>query len=217
MKKLIGALLAVLFISALALAEDKPVRQNKVEFDLMTTGQRLEVFLTAWPQYTKSEPVSWEAFTKNPFDYARMWTPFPEDEYLPGRIAKALDVVTLTASAPACDMAPRVLFIRSAGGGYHLYAFEFNVCDATGMLTPAEMVQQYIAKYGVFDVKDYDRQMIVYRNVKTQYAVGARPVTLEGSRTALTVTVADMNTFKRALRSWRLALSTAEAVVKNDF
>ena len=221
MKELIGALLAVIFVPLFAFAQEKPIRLNKVEFDLMTTGQRLEAFLSAYPHFAKSAPVSWEAYTKNPFDYTRMWTPLPEGEYLPNRIAKTLDVVTLTASAPSCDMPPRVLFIRGADGGgyggYYLYAFEYNVCDITGMLTPAEMVQQYIAKYGVFDAKDYDRQMIIYRNVKSQYAVGARPATLEGNKTAITVTVADENVLKRALRSWRLALSTAEAVVKNDF
>ncbi|MBI4665382.1 MAG: hypothetical protein HY751_03105 [Nitrospinae bacterium] len=228
MKRVI-MLVAIFFmvIATTAMAADKPVkiRQNRVDFGPFTPGAPL--FLETAPALKDSGQTNWLKFTKDA-DKLSVWAPAPEDIKISERIAAKIPVMTVTSPEQGCGSAPRLLFLsgpvaavttaaetKPAATG-KLYSYEYVVCDPSGLLTPESMTDQYISKYGMYDGKDYDRQMIFYKNVQGHYRVGVRPFT-GGDRAGLMVTVVDENVFREVYQQWRGVIRSASKRVLSEF
>ena len=159
-KAIIGWIGTALLIFALAVvvgAEEKKevkIRTNKTAFNLFHTATSLEMFLIANPDYQKSDETDWVEFVKDKFDYSRIWAPKPEKMAISKRTISRVGAVLVTSPKNDCGTAPRLLFLKSSDkrnddSSFNLFAFEYNVCDTTGLLSPEEMIDTYIAKYGM--------------------------------------------------------------------
>ncbi len=219
------ALLALAFAAPGAGAEEKKearVRDNKVAFGSFHTAQDLAVFLVSHPGYQKSDETGWIKFNENKFDYGRIWAPEPSSLPVSTRTVSHIKVVLVTSPGNECATAPRLLFLKApetASGAsiFRLFAYEYNICDNTNMLNPDDMLKQYIAKYGMYDKKDYDRNMIIYNNVTGGYRLGARTFEGEGEKRGLTITVVDDEVFSDIYRLWRGVLRLADNKIRSSF
>ncbi|VAX17772.1 hypothetical protein MNBD_NITROSPINAE01-10, partial [hydrothermal vent metagenome] len=113
---------------------------------------------------------------------------------------------------------PRLMFLTGPGkSSAGLYAYEFTICDNSKLLNPETVMDQYIAKYGMYDVKDYDRNMIIYNGVQERYRVAVSPLTGQKDEVGLTITIVDNEVFKSKYREWRLELKKAAKTVQKLF
>lgn len=215
------ALIVLSLASAAAAADGKDApreRANNVRFGGVRTGMSVSNFVREGEPYRKAESMAWLAFQR--LDQAeRIWAPPPEGMALSGKVLSLMMVTPVAGARPACSSAPRMLFVSGppGGPGVRLYAYEYMICDASGLLDPGILIDQYITKYGIYDWKDYDLDMIVYKNVQKRYRVGARPAVSEDGRAAIVVTVVDNDVFKDAYFAWRRALRKAYASVRDLF
>ncbi|MBI5814969.1 MAG: hypothetical protein HZB29_05100 [Nitrospinae bacterium] len=221
MKKAIFFLALFVLTLPAGAAENKPakVRNNRVDFGPYVTGMALS--LAAAPGYKDSAKVTWEAYSKES-DRKSVWALAPEDVSIAENIVSRMPVLVVNAPAIGCDMAPRLMFLvdPAAGAGEgsgKLFAYEYNVCDTSGMLNTEMMMDQYIAKYGMYDRKDYDRKMIVYHNVMKKYRVGVRPLEGVAGKVGLTITVLGDEVFRSAYQNWRAAIRTATRKAQREF
>jgi len=197
-------------------------RYNKTSFGSFHTAISLDMFLISNPGYKKAEETSWVEFSKDKFDFSRIWAPQPEKMATSHRTLSHIGSIMVTSAQNDCGKSPRLLFLKSSDtknddSSFKLFAFEYNICDTTGLLSPEDMIDRYIAKYGMYELKDYDRNMIVYTNVTERYKVGARPFVRKEKRQGLTVTVVDDKIFENVYRSWRGALRKADKSVMASF
>jgi hypothetical protein len=101
--------------------------------------------------------------------------------------------------------------------GGTMFSYEYNVCDATGLLSTDDMILQYMSKYGVHDARDYARNMIVYNNVRGELRVGVKPMEGAKDRAGVTITVVNDKVFREVYQSWRSLLRTADKRMKDEF
>ncbi|VAX18352.1 hypothetical protein MNBD_NITROSPINAE03-185 [hydrothermal vent metagenome] len=231
MKNKVGAIIGWIGTAFLILAmaavvgagekKDTVKRYNKTSFGQFRTAVGLDMFLKANPGYKKSDETGWVEFVRDRFDYGKIWAPAPEKMVMSKRTLSHMGAVLVTSAENACGTAPRLLFLKSSDtkkgdSSFELFAFEYNICDTTGLLSPEDMVDRYIAKYGMYEQKDYDRNMIVYTNVTERYKVGARPFSGKENERGLTVTVVDDKIFENVYRSWRGALRKADKSISTS-
>lgn len=221
----IGTALLIFMMAAVVGAQEAKevkTRYNKTSFNLFHTDISLDMFLIANPGYQKSDETSWVEFVRDKFEYGRIWAPEPEKLAMSERTLSHMGAVLVTSPANDCATAPRLLFLKSSDrknddSSFKLFAFEYNVCDTTGLLSPKDMLDRYIAKYGMYELKDYDRDMVVYTNVTERYKVGVRVFTEGGESQGLTITVVDDKVFGDTYRSWRGALRRADENILVSF
>lgn len=183
---------------------EEPVHDNRVIYDLYRTAVDLDLFRLNFPQYAVGTTVSWNDFTATTAT-PELWAPAPRSTFVPELAARHLTATPLTAPA-ACDTASHALFLTDADGAAKLYAYVYRACDPSGLLTPEGLVREYVYKYGMYDEKKYDWEMILYRNVKQRYRVGVAPWTGPNGEAGVAITVVDDKVFDDALYSWRLRL-----------
>jgi len=222
MKQIIFATIALHLAAMTAFADEMTLRENRVVFGSFHTGQNIRLFNTSHTGYTKSKEVDWLKFNADISDYKRIWAPLPEKSVLSRRTLSHIKVIEMTKEKQACQSSPRSLFLKSPGAGgklstSRLYAYEFIICDNTKLLTPDDMMRQYVDKYGMYDEKDFDRKMIVYNNVLNRYRLGIRPYYGDKDGNGLVVTIVDNDVFTDTYIAWRGTLRTANEKIKTLF
>jgi len=220
MKLLAAVAAALVLFTAGAFAEDtekRRERNNKVIFGPVFTGQELEKFLASHPGYGKGEEVKWTKFNADPFDFSRVWAPAPEKMALSSKVMAYMPILPVTANKAGCGVAPRLLFLGTPANQYKLFVFEYVICDNTSLLDSRDLLNQYVAKYGIYDDKDYDRGMIIYKTVADHYRVGVSPHTTEEGKNGLMITVADSEVFSQAYHAWRIKLRQAGVMARSLF
>ncbi len=224
--KIATILLVTALISASGAGEPKP-RFNRVSFGPVEPGQTLKLFLGSSKGYKKSDPVKWIEFVK-PDDVTRIWTPVPADMPLSQRALGRIPVIEVSGPEQKCGSTPRLVFLAGPperggspgqeGSAPSLFAYEHIICDTTGLVPPDVMVDQYIAKYGMYDAKDYDRNQVVYNNVRKRYRVGVRPFVSKGEGPGgIVVTVVDEAIFREKYLAWRATMQGATRRVQRLF
>ncbi|VAX19806.1 hypothetical protein MNBD_NITROSPINAE02-2175 [hydrothermal vent metagenome] len=218
--KIATILLVTALISASGAGEPKP-RFNRVSFGPVKSGQTLKLFLGSSQGYKKSDPVKWIDFAK-PDDVKRIWTPVPSGMALSQRVLGRMPVTEVSGPKRECGSTPRLVFLAGppgqAGSAPSLFVYEHIICDTTGLVPPDVMVDQYIAKYGMYDAKDYDRNQVVYDNVRKRYRVGVRPFVSTGKGSGgIVVTVVDEATFREKYFAWRATMQGATRRVQSLF
>ncbi|MGK7345588.1 MAG: hypothetical protein ACNS63_07245 [Candidatus Nitrospinota bacterium M3_3B_026] len=214
--------LIVLSIAATANAVDGEEttgeRANNVRFGGVRTGMSVSNFIREGEPYRKAESMAWVKF-ETLGQAGRIWAPAPEGMTLSRNVLSLMTVTPVSGSRPACSSTPRMLFVSGppGGPGARLYAYEYMICDSSGLLNPGILIDQYITKYGIYDWKNYDLDMIVYKNVLGRYRVGARPAVSEDGRAAIVITVVDDDVFKEAYFAWRRALREAYTSIRDRF
>ncbi|MBF0169670.1 MAG: hypothetical protein HQK87_01050 [Nitrospinae bacterium] len=207
MMKILPLLLALL-LPATAQAADKeakpPMRENRVVYDLYRTEQSYEDFRLHFPQFTGGEPVSWGEFNA-PTATPGIWAPAPQEVHVPSLPSKHMKV-RLVSTDERCDSASRALFLIDADGKERLYAYVYHACDRSGLLTSAGIQTQYLYKYGMYDEKIFDREMILYRNVRDRYRVGVAPWNSPDGAAGVAITVIDDTLFSSTLTSWKVLI-----------
>lgn len=192
-------------------------KTNRVQFGKIKTGASLGTFMTFNKNYTKSEPTSF-AETIKEVSPEGMWNPLPNQMSTSGTILNHLSTIEVTSSETGCGMIPRLIFLTGPEKSTaELYAYEFTICDDSKLLNTETVLDQYIAKYGMYDAKDYDRNMIIYNEVKNRYRVGVTPLEGKNEKAGLTITIVDSEIFKLKYREWRLELKKARKTVQKLF
>jgi hypothetical protein len=222
MRTIIFSLAVILSFSGPSFAQDKQVKQreNRTDFGFYTAG--MAIFLENSPGYKESSRLVWRDYVKAA-DPKNIWATAPAGYFVSDRIAAKLPVIVVTSPDQGCDTAPRLMFLagppaqgKTQPGGT-LFSYEYNVCDATGLLSADEMIFQYMSKYGAHDAKDYGRNMIVYNNVRGELRVGVKPMESAKDRTGVTITVVNDKAFRDVYQSWRSLLRSADKRVKEEF
>lgn len=221
MSRIILLIAFSIMAASLSFAQEKTEakeRYNKVSYGEIKTGRTISSVMTEQAPYKKGESASWTDFTSTEPE-ERIWAPAPEDMSVSRSVASHITITTARTQAPRCGEASRMLFVSSPADGPNgrLYAYEFVACDTTGLLTPQIMLDQYIAKYGMYDKKDYDLDMIIYNNVHGRYRVGVRPFTSQDNRAGIVITVVDddvyRDVYEKTLSSLRKAFETVKALL----
>lgn len=186
-------------------AEEEPVvRENRVTYDLYRTKQTYDDFRLRFPTFSGAEPVSWEEFI-SPASTPSIWAPAPDAVYVPTLPRRHMTARLLTAQ-PACDDASQALFLKDADGKERLYAYVYHVCDRSGLLTPGGLQTQYLYKYGMYDEKVFDRDMILYKNVRKAFRVGVEPWSSPDGMAGVAITVIDDELFDQTVTSWKVLI-----------
>ncbi len=221
-KRIIFVAIALHAASIVAFGDEMEPRENRVVFGSFHTGQDMRLFNASHTGYTKAEEVDWIKFNADIFDYTKIWAPLPEKRALARRTLSHIKVIEMTKGKQACQSSPRSLFLKSPGAGgklsvFRLYAYEFIICDNTKLLSPDDMIKQYVDKYGMYDEKDFDRKMIIYKNVLNRYRLGIRPYYGDKGESGLVMTVVDDDVFTETYIAWRGTLRTANEKIRNLF
>ncbi len=205
---LIPLFAVTLLAPALAMAaedEKKPTpRENRVIYDLYRTKQTYHDFRLHFPQFTGAEPVSWGQFSA-PTATHDIWAPAPPEIYVPTLPARHM-TARLVATEARCDNASQALFLKDAVGRERLYAYVYQACDRSGLLTPRGLQTQYLYKYGMYDEKIFDREMILYKNVREGYRVGVAPWRSPDGAAGVSITVIDDALFHETVTSWKVLI-----------
>jgi len=220
MKRMAFLMAAALILAGQAFAEDKkPAKQrtNRVEFGSYMTGLTIELASAAYKDAPRTNWLKYSA----PQEKNNVWVAAPADMVMAENVASRIPVIATAAPTAGCGMAPRLIFLagpsQTAAVSGKLYAYEYNICDTSGLLSTDMMMDQYISKYGVYDEKDYDRKMIIYNNVSGKYRVGVRPLSGVNDKTGITVTVIDDSVFRDTYGQWRMAVRKAARIAKQEF
>ncbi len=203
-------------VAAYALEKD-----NRIQFGSVTTGESLNAFIKLNKGYTKADPESWLKFSSaNAKD--GMWAPAPDKDVYSNRVLSKLSTIVVSTQKPECGKVSRLLYLGSpprpkGKPDITLYAYEYILCDITGFVSSSFMLDQYISKYGMYDLKDYDRGLVVYNDVKKRFRVGVKPYTADKEKAGLAITIVDNQVFRDKYLSWRIALKEAYKTVRNLF
>ena len=133
-------------------------------------------------------------------------------ERIPVRFLRPADTI-------ACDSVVEAVFLghppdRRGKTPEALYSYSYLACADSTMISSNRLLDKYMEKYGNYDVKDYDRNQIVYQNVKGQYEVRVKPVTSSSKMPGLVITVTDEKLLKHTYDAWRRKLRAAEKSAK---
>lgn len=213
--------IAILLAAALSAGTEKtePVKKmNRVSFGQVAPGEDLKLFLDVNKEYKASKGVNWLEFAK-PDDKTTIWATAPDDVSISKKVLGRMPVISVTGPGSKCETTSTLLFLEGPAkqSGSNLFLYEYNVCDNTGLVTPQTMMDQYIAKYGMYDKKDYDRNMIIYKNVREHFRVAVRPFTPGEGPGGITITVVDDDVFRQKYFGWRASLKKATEVVRKLF
>jgi hypothetical protein len=132
-----------------AIAQEKEKKEkthnNRVEYSTFSTGLDLELFLNSYEGYGKSEATPWAKFTEDSLDLKRIWAPLPRNTPLARQVVDMMSVTKVTSSNAECGIAPQLLFINSSNGASKMFAYEYNICDQSGLLNSKAIMDQYMA------------------------------------------------------------------------
>ncbi len=204
-------LIALLILSTAAIAGE---RENRVRYGDFRTGEGLQTFLIAHAGLERGKGESWTSFSRRENE---IWAPAPEKRSLSSVILDKMKVHTISTKDNRCGASPRQVFLERSNGKAEMYAYEFNICDSSGLIDPVSSVEQYIRKYGMYDSKNYDRDMVIYDNVKKRFRVGAHPYNSENGVSGATVTIVDSVVFDEVYADWKVALRKAAERLRMRF
>ena len=219
------AITALLLLAPAAFApaeETAPVHENRTVYGNLSTGLREVHFAARFPGFKEAVTGRFRALeirsdTDFTINLKRPAKPELLDLYLemiPVRFLRPKDTL-------ACNSVVEAVFLgrpvdRRGKTVETLYSYSYLVCADSRLLSSNRLLDEYMEKYGNYDVKDYDRNQIVYQNVKGQYEVRVKPVTSSSQRPGLIITVTDEKLLKHAYDAWRGKLRAAEKAAKAE-
>ncbi len=204
-------------------AEEKPApssRDNKVDYLSLPTGTEWERFNAVYTGFAEKPAGGFfdlEQKAKTDFTLT-IKRPRGFDGF--DRFIRRIPVIIATlGGADRCGKPVEGIFLavpRKNGERRVLYSYRYLVCAGDPLVSPVRFLDKYMEKYGLYDVKDFDRNHHIYYNVQGRYEVRVRPVK-EGNLAALEIGVADNAVFTEAYKAWRARLRGAEESVKEKF
>ncbi|MFQ5433177.1 MAG: hypothetical protein ACE5EN_11820 [Nitrospinota bacterium] len=216
----VAALLMLVPASLAAAEKETVVHKNRTLYGDLSTGLRAAHFVSRFPGFKKALTGRYRALeirsdTDFTINIKRPPKPVLLDRYLeiiPVRFLRPADTL-------ACDSVVEAVFLghpldRRSRTPEVLYAYSYLICAGSTLLSSDRLMDEYMEKYGNYDAKDYDRNQIVYQNVKGQYEVRVKPVTSSNGKPALVITVTDEEQLKRTYDAWRRKVREAEKAAK---
>lgn len=197
-----------------------PPRENKVDYLAIPTGADWEAFNAAYPGLAeKMAGGFFDLENKAKTDFTlTIKRPRGFDGF--DRFIRRIPTTIVTLGGTGrCGKPVEGVFLavpRIDGERRILYSYRYLVCADDPLVSPVRFFDKYMEKYGLYDVKDFDRNQHIYYNVQGRYEVKIRPVK-EGNVAALEIGVADNAVFNEAYKAWRARLRRAEESVREKF
>lgn len=132
------------------------------------------------------------------------------------RIEKNIRTVTYSAPKKSCSAPAQLLFLHTADGAESLYAYEYLICDDSGLLSPEKIVDKYLARYGMYDRRDYENNLYIYDNVGKYRHVAIKPISIDG-KSALQITITDDRAYINAYDSWKEKIRNAVSLIADKY
>jgi hypothetical protein len=194
---------------------------NKTDYLSISTGSDMAGFKAQYPGFSEKETGSFLELEKRAALDKAMAFYFrrPKDKKFFDRFVRHITVKTFAAKANQCNFPTDAVSLSTGSGDKtedKLYSYSFLVCADDPQVTPARMLDKYVEKYGLYDVKDWDREQYVYYKVKSRYKVMVKPLKT-GATASLLITVVDDELFAQAYTDARFRLRKAENATTGKF
>lgn len=197
-----------------------PLHENKVDYLSLPAGTDWERFNSTYAGFAEKAAGSFidlEKKAKTDFNIM-LKRPRGFDGF--DRFIRRIPVTIATLSdTERCGKPVEGIFVavpHQGGDRRVLYSYRYLICAGDPLVSPVRFLDKYFEKYGLYDVKDFDRNQHIYYGVQGRYEVRVRPVK-EGNLAALEIGVADNAVFTEAYKAWRARLRSSEEAVKEKF
>lgn len=206
--------------ATLAAEPPAPPRENKVDYLSLPTGTDWERFNAAYPGFAeKTAGTFFDLEKKAKTDFTlTIKRPRGFDGF--DRFIRRIPVaIAALGGTERCGKPVEGTFLavpHKGGDRRVLYSYRYLVCADDPLVSPVRFLDKYMEKYGLYDVKDFDRNQHTYYGVQGRYEVRVRPVK-EGKLAALEIGVADNAVFNEAYKAWRARLRSSEEATKEKF
>lgn len=197
-----------------------PPHENKVDYLSLPTGTDWERFNATYAGFAEKAAGSFfDLEKKAKTDFALMLKrPRGFDGF--DRFIRRIPVaIAALGGADRCGKPVEGIFLavpHKGGERRVLYSYRYLACADDPLVSPVRFLDKYMEKYGLYDVKDFDRGQHIYYGIQGRYEVRVRPVK-EGKLAALEIGVADNAVFNEAYKAWRARLRSSEEAVKEKF
>lgn len=216
--KFLNFFLIIIFLasgSVLALARP----ELKTIYGGLKTGSTFLDVIENHPGWNPAEDGAFAEYEKKKFEGGDYFLMRPKDFTTSDRIVAKMKIAFYRPASAVCGAPVEFRFLSGPPGvgadGGRLYSYDYLICDASGEMTSRRMVEQFMDKYGMFDEKDYDRNISIYH--QNDFTVGVRGYSAEEGVTGLLITVLNHEVFKEAYIGWRGYLRNVDSKVKNKF
>lgn len=197
-----------------------PPHENKVDYLSLPTGTEWERFNAAYAGFAeKTSGGFFDLEQKGKTDFTLTIQRPREFDGFDRFIRRIPATIAVLGNGERCGKPVEAVFLavpRKEGERRILYSYRYLACAADPLVSPARFLDKYMEKYGLYDVKDFDRNQHIYYSVQNRYEVRVRPVK-EGNVAALEIGVVDNAVFTEAYKAWRARLRGAEESVKEKF
>ncbi len=193
---------------------------NKVDYLSLPAGAEWEKFNSAYTGFAEKPPAGFFDLEKKAKTDFTLTIKRPRGFDGFDRFIRRIPVtIAALGGGDRCGKPVEGIFLavpHKGGDRRVLYSYRYLICAGDPLVSPVRFLDKYMEKYGIYDVKDYDRNQHVYYGVQGRYEVRVRPVK-EGNLAALEIGVADNAVFVEAYKAWRARLRGAEESVKEKF
>ncbi len=207
-------LLVILLLPSELYAKTSPTHENRTEYGHLKTMLGQEKFEQLYDEFSKGKLE--DLHSKVSAGKNRIFVTIPKKATRSDRIEKNIRAVTYTATKNSCSAPARLLFLHTADGKKSLYAYEYLICDDSGLLSPGKIVDKYLARYGMYDRRDYENNLYIYDNVGRYRHVAIKPISIDG-KSALRITVTDDRAYKNAYDSWKEKIGNAVSLIADKY
>ena len=196
------------------------VHDNRTVYADLSTGMRSLSFMSRFPDFKETLTSLYRTLE------IRSDTDFTINIKRPAKLGlldRYLEKIPVRFFRPAktleCDSVVEAVFLghpldRRGKTPEALYSYSYLTCADSTMISSNRLLDKYMEKYGNYDAKDYDRNQIIYKNVKEQYEVRVKPVTSASQKPALVVTITDQKLISHTYDAWRKKLRDVEKSAK---
>ncbi len=197
-----------------------PTHDNKVDYLSLPTGAEWEHFNATYPGFAdKTAGGFFDLEQKAKTDF-KLTIKRPRGfDGFDRFIRRMPATIAALGGTERCGKPVEGIFLavpHKGGDRRVLYSYRYLICADDALVSPVRFLDKYMEKYGLYDVKDFDRNEHIYYGVQGRYEVRVRPVK-EGKVAALEIGVADNAVFIEAYKAWRARLRGAEESVKEKF
>ncbi len=197
-----------------------PAHDNKIDYLSLATGAEWNQFNAAYPGLAERTAGSFYDLEKKAGTDFKLTIKRPKGFDGFDRFIRRIPATIIALGGTArCGKPVEGIFLAvpgKEGDRRVLYSYRYLICADDPLVSPTRFLDKYMEKYGLYDVKDFDRNEHIYYGVQKRYEVRVKPVK-EGNVAALEIGVADDQVFVEAYKAWRARLRGAEESVKEKF